>query len=137
MTLKTSLLGALALGLVATGAVAQNGVYGTSLPGDGPPMSTSSRPPARETPPGDLTPGTVASQSPASEIGYQPPSAVSAETPAYAAPTSATVADTDKGPEPRVTRTVAMSPIPDTRANRRLYGGPRSTGGRQTAAVGN
>ncbi|HXQ10013.1 MAG TPA: hypothetical protein VN805_03335 [Caulobacteraceae bacterium] len=70
------------------------------------------------------------------------PSAAQAATPASASigaggvtssPTPADDAYKLKAGDPTV---VSNNPIPDTPANRRLYGGPMSNGGRHTAASG-
>jgi hypothetical protein len=49
-------------------------------------------------------------------------------------PTPADQAYTLKAGEPNV---VSNGPVPDTAANRRLYGGPMSNAGRHTAPLGN
>jgi hypothetical protein len=70
-------------------------------------------------------------------------SAMQAEAPAAAtigvggvisSPTPADQAYTLKAGEPNV---VSNGPVPDTVANRRLYGGPMSNAGRRTAPQGN
>jgi hypothetical protein len=90
-----------------------------------------------------LVAGAAAGQPAASgAMSDQPTAAVAAGTPAAAtigagevtsSPTPADQAYLLKAGEPNV---VSNGPVPDTAANRRLYGGPTSNAGRHTAARG-
>jgi hypothetical protein len=77
---------------------------------------------------------------PSSATSDQPIAASTAGTPAAAtigvtsSPTPADQAYLLKAGEPNV---VSNGPVPDTAANRRLYGGPMSNAGRHTAPAGN
>ena len=77
---------------------------------------------------------------PSGATSDQPIAASTAGTPAAAtigvasSPTPADQAYLLKAGEPNV---VSNGPVPDTAANRRLYGGPMSNAGRHTAPAGN
>jgi hypothetical protein len=93
-----------------------------------------------------LVAGAAAGQTPASNGLSDPPMAVSATQAGMptaatigaggviSSPTPADQAYTLKAGEPNV---VSNGPVPDTLANRRLYGGPTSNAGRHTAPRGN